>query len=163
MFLCVAGWFMPISGEDYFMSILFVFPALSCVAGVIFYIFSWRSVDVKIGPEFIVIGRRRYARDGVSEFRGELPRKIAKRLDTHGAITQRQANEKEVVMQYGERTIPIARFRARDIEKARALIMRLQTWHEGFNRLRRRSDIETHPAAPEAAGADEFGPAPRIR
>ena len=87
MFLCVAGWFMPISGEEYFMSILFVFPALSCVAGIIFYIFSWRSVDVKIGPEFIVIGGRRYARDGVSGFRGDArPDIVAYRLSRPGCV-----------------------------------------------------------------------------
>jgi len=161
------GWFVPLvlldGGANLSAVLLVSGIVLAVVWGGLYMLIAGvfrPAVNVKMFPDVIQVGGRRYARDDVAEFRTELPRKVAKHYDKHGTMTPQQSQQKEVVMQYGERTVPIAIFRGRDIDKARALVMRLQAWHEGFNKLRKRDATEHAPAR---SHADEFGPAPDVR
>jgi hypothetical protein len=64
----------------------------------------------------------------------------------------------EVVMQYGEKRVVLAEMRSKDLEKAKALVIRIQNWHESF-------DSETAKAwANGTHGAErEFEPEPDVR
>ncbi|MGH6922872.1 MAG: hypothetical protein ACRED5_03790 [Propylenella sp.] len=147
--------------DDYYASTMVLWLIVPPITAFIAFVWWRPAVNVTIGPESVVIGGKTYSRDVDIQFRTDRhPRAIAA-LDRGRQPRPEYAQAMQVVMQYGERSVPIAMFRGRDIEMARALIIRLQAWHEGFNRLRRQP--ETEQPATTASDRDEFGPAPPIR
>ena len=71
--------------------------------------------------------------------------------------TYRQAVE--VVMQYGEKRVAIAELPETDMERAKALVIRLQTMTDGMEEAARR--MAKGQMTPPA-DASEFGPAPNV-
>ena len=132
-----------------------------------------REVDVKILAQKIQIkkGRRyrTYSRNVPIEFRVEQHHKaVQEELEEmkRGKAGNRWYREAiEVVMQYGEKRIPIAEMRMVDLEKAKALVIRLQSWCESFDQaLKRMADGQISPAGEmETVSGGDFGPAPDIR
>lgn len=131
-----------------------------------------KSVDVKIYPDRIAVrqglGYKNYSRQHPIEFRAE----------DHEKAVQEQANAirtgndsfrvfreaLQVVMQYGEKRIPLAELRLKDLEKAKALVIRLQNVCNTLDdAVRRMAAGQVKPAGEEPATAGDFGPAPPIR
>lgn len=132
-----------------------------------------RDVDVKVLAEHIQIkkGRRyrTYSRNVPIEFRVEQHHKAAKEEmeeQKRGKPGNRWYREAiEVVMQYGEKRIPIAEMHMLDLEKAKALVIRLQSWCESFDQaVKRMADGQISPAGEMGAvSGGDFGPTPDIR
>lgn len=132
-----------------------------------------REVDVKILAQHIQIkkgrGYRTFSRNVPIEFRVEQHHKAA-REEMNEQKTGKPGNRWyreaiEVVMQYGEKRIQIAEMRMVDLEKAKALVMRLQSWCESFDQaVKRMADGQISLAGEmEGVSGGDFGPAPDIR
>lgn len=114
-----------------------------------------RRLNIRIRPDVISINGKRYALDGIREFRVE-PHERA--YESNPGLYERAL---EVVMQYGEKRISIAEMRHQEKEKAVALGLRLQEWVEKFEQMM--SHVR-QPATQEAAPVrGDFGPEPDIR
>ncbi|MBU1210920.1 MAG: hypothetical protein KJ587_06570 [Alphaproteobacteria bacterium] len=100
--------------------------ALSPVTFLIFAAMFRRNLDIKIYKDRIVLpktfGSRNFSRQMPIEFRVEHHSRAA--TETGRFMTYR--NALEVVMQYGENRIAIAEMPYRDLERAKALVIRLQ-------------------------------------
>ena len=133
-----------------------------------------KEVDVRILPEHIQIkkwrGYRTFSRNVPIEFRVEQHHKAAweeMREQKRGKAGNRWYREAiEVVMQYGEKRISIAEMRMVDLEKAKALVIRLQCWCESFDQaVKGLADgkIKTAGENVGTVSGGDFGPAPDIR
>lgn len=128
--------------------------AFAFVALLFFWWVMKKNLNVKISPTEIRVNGKRYDRQQSIEFRAG---------NHHKALRHNPgiyATAIEVVMQYGERRIPIAEMRLRDKHKAVALVVRLQNWCDSFDEAMRQAQAMKQDMAP-AAG--EFGPAPDVR
>lgn len=144
-----------------------------------FWVWRWvmslirRKVDVKILPQHIQIkrwhGYRTFSRDVPLEFRVEqhhkAPNEEAQEIKAGKPRNRWYREAIEVVMQYGEKRIPIAEMRMIDMEKSRALVIRLQSWCENFDQAVKRMEAgQIKPAGEEQVISEgDFGPAPDIR
>lgn len=134
-------------------------PAGALAFGFVAFLFFWwvvkRRLHVKISPTEIRVKGKRYRRDMPIEFSVAQHRKSLR--NNPGVY----ATAIEVVMQYGERRIPIAEMRLEDQEKAVALVVRLQNWCDSFDEA-----MALHARAMKqgtATPAGDFGPAPDVR
>lgn len=163
----VLAWFLvPGSGGDFWFDFIMIgFFGGGMAFWVVYalaYLFQRKNLDLVIGPESIKIDGRHYDLKAVSEFRAERHRKAVETWEKHGTQSKQYGQALEVLMQYGERVVPIAEFRGRDQDKARALVIKLQNWCDGFKSLRKKEEgVPGTKGAP--AGGGEFGPAPPIR
>ncbi len=160
-----------------FIAVFFTIPVYGLIGALVVrpvLMLIPRGVDVRILPKHIQIkkGRkyRTYSRAVPLEFRVEQHHKAAKeelKEQKAGKPQDRWYREAiEVVMQYGEKRIPIAEMRMLDMEKAKALVIRLQSWCESFDQaMARMADGQIKPASEEVGVVSEgdFGPAPDIR
>jgi hypothetical protein len=119
-----------------------------------------RRLDIRIYPDKIRLpsgfGYKNYARAAPIEFR----------VDHHMKGIQkphltRFREAVEVVMQYGDRRIPLADFPMTELETANTLVLRLQAVCYSFDAAMEMAGRGKPGAA--HAGAGEFGPAPDIR
>jgi len=122
-----------------------------------------RTLDVRILPDVIRVKGKRYDRDAVRGFRMERHHKA-----TQEARRERQRRKRsestyrealEVVMDYGEKRIPIAAMPDRDERKAEALMYRLQDVTENLEMIVSGEEPELRDARP----SDAFGKTPDIR
>ncbi len=119
-----------------------------------------KNVDVKIYPDRIALpgwfGYKNYSRAMPIEFRIEQHHKALAETGQYRIF--RAAIE--AVMQYGEKRIPLAEMPEKDMELARALIIRLQNvCHSVDAAMKMGANSRTARRAP----AGDFGPAPDIR
>lgn len=156
-------------------------PALGAIIASIVAYYAFRpvlydtfgkNVDVKIYPDRIALrqgfGYKNYSRQYPIEFRAE----------DHEKAVQEQANAirtgndsfrvfreaLQVVMQYGEKRIPLAEMRLSDLEKAKALVIRLQNVCNSLDEaVRHMADGKVRPAGEERATVGDFGASPPIR
>ncbi|MFM9850235.1 MAG: hypothetical protein ACKVP3_24145 [Hyphomicrobiaceae bacterium] len=128
-----------------------------------------KKVDVKISPDQIQVrqgfGYKKYDRSEPIEFKIERHQKALEeyqreqRRGRKMADTYRQAIE--VVMQYGEKRIAIAELPETEMERAKALVIRLQTIANSIDEAVRR--MAKGQIGPAAANTGDFGPAPEMR
>lgn len=135
-----------------------------------FLVSAWgKNVDVKIYPDKIQVrdGRyKSYDRSMPIEFRVEEHQKglqeRAKEIKHNRNFPRVYREAIEVVMQYGEKRVPIAELPLKEIEKGKALVIRLQNiceqWDEAARRL-----AEGQMRAASPAPVSDFGTAPPIR
>lgn len=150
-------------------SILFIAPAIPFAGAYgiallvpIVWFSRWiarKPLDVRIGRDEIRIKGKRYARvPDVIEF-GVTDHERAFH-DNPGLYS----NALEVVMQYGEKRVPIAAMRLKDKQKAAALAYRLQRWSKDFEKIM--ASYQQQKPVSETIGRsseDDFGPAPDVR
>ena len=127
-----------------------------------------RSVDLKVYPDRIAVrqgfGYKTYSRDYPIEFRVERHEKAvqeesnAMRTGNNSFRVFREALQ--VVMQYGEKRVPLAELRVKDIEQAKALLIRLQNVCESLDQARQQISEEY---VRSTQTLEVFGPAPPIR
>ncbi len=115
-----------------------------------------KKLDVRIGPEIIRVGGKRYDRSAQPEFR----------VDHHHRAFLPDSDDLyrhalEVVMQYGEKRIAIAEMRMKERPKAEALALRLQVWCRDFDRAMAQAQKDAGPDTEPAKG--DFGPEPDVR
>lgn len=132
-----------------------------------------KNVDVKVLPERIEVkglfGYKHYPRTVPIEFRVDRHHKAMQEEAQEMKAGERQSRTYreavEVVMQYGERRVVLAAMREKDMEKAKALVIRLQSWCEGFDQAVKRVDAgQISPVGEEqVVSGGDFGPAPDIR
>lgn len=123
-----------------------------------------KKLNLKMYPDRIEIpgrwGVKRYSRAEPIEFRVDDHQKAIKEQIYYPQYSTYR-NALEVIMQYGEKRIPIAEMHIKELEKARALVIRLQNicdqFDEALNRLLQGQMSEAEPAR------GDFGPAPDIR
>lgn len=127
-------------------------------AGLIAFVLFAKRLDVKIYADRIVlpglIGTRKYSRSMPIEFRVEQHQRAM--YEKGATTTYRTALE--VVMQYGEKRVPIAAMPQNRIELARALVIRLQNVCDGIDMARSAVGRKD-----EREAVTDFGPAPEIR
>ena len=95
---------------------------------------SGKNVDVKLFKDRIELRNgfsyKKYSRDVPMELRIEPHHKgaleTAKEISRGRRMKVRYRNAIEVVMQYGEKRVPLAEFESQDIEKAKAVLFRIQ-------------------------------------
>jgi hypothetical protein len=120
-----------------------------------------RDLNIRMGPDAIQIEGRRFPRDAPYNFAMEEHEKAyadeLQRRRGYEANTYREAVQ--VVMRYGERRIPIAGFRRKDIRKAEALLIRLQLLDKAFER----GPAPNVQVTGGTGDRDEFGPAKPVR
>jgi len=117
-----------------------------------------KKLRIRIDDDTVRLGGKRYQRN---------PDLIEFRVDRHQRAFRDNPGEYrtalEVVMQYGERRIPVAEMRQKDSELAVALQHRLHGWCHGFEKIMASYEAaDATPVRPEAT-AGEFGPAPDVR
>ncbi len=126
-----------------------------------------KKVDVKITPDKILVrggwGYKAYDRSMPIEFKIERHQKAlaeyqrAQSRGRNGPQTYREAVE--VVMQYNEKRVAIAELPETEIEKAKALVIRLQTIADSIDEaVRRMAKGQMVPGGAKS----EFGTAPEI-
>jgi hypothetical protein len=148
------------------------FPPL-LLAGLLWAFYSlWKStmtnmfgkkVDVRMFPDKIEVRNgffyKKYSRAVPMELRIEQHHKglleTAKEIKTGRRQKVLYRNAIEVVMQYGEVRVSMAEFEAKDIERAKALLFRMQT-------AMQRIDFALQEAEKMAKQENEFGPGPSL-
>lgn len=135
------------------------------------YPFIWRSImirtigrnlNVTVLPDIIQVKRKRYDRSEVRGFRIERHHKAreearqAQRNPGRVQPVYRQAVE--VVMDYGEKRIPIAAMPDKDEHQAEALLYRLQNTFENLDSI-----VGDGNDGGDDGGGDAFGKPPDIR
>lgn len=122
-----------------------------------------RNLDVRILPDVIRVKRKRYDRSAVRGFRMERHHKAvkeARRERQRGKRSETTYREAlEVVMDYGEKRIPIAAMPDKDERKAEALMYRLQNAVENLESIVTGEEFEVGGTGP----GDAFGKPPDIR
>lgn len=122
------------------------------------------NVDVRVFPDTIQMGGKTYSRQMPIEFRVEQHQKGLKEQLRENKTGKRKPrtyrDALEVVMQYGEKRVPIAALPLKDIALAHALVIRLQNVCNSLDEIVRR--FAAGQVAP-AQGSGEFGPAPEVR
>jgi len=142
---------------------MIVVAALGTIAGgvaaalIAFRLFAKR-LNLKVYANRIVlpgwIGPRKYSRDMPMEFRIEQHR----RAMYEKGVNRTYRDALEVVMQYGEKRVPIAAMPQDRIELARALVIRLQNICDSIDMAKSMGG--------SSSGREmiaDFGPAPHIR
>lgn len=118
-----------------------------------------RKLDVKITREAIEIDGKRYARAVRHQYAIEEHEKAVAETEAarrgYGRPIYREAMQ--VVMRYGERRVPIADLRRADLEKAQALLVRLQDLDRGLEKILGMAE------APRSEERDAFGKVKPIR
>jgi hypothetical protein len=113
-------------------------------------------------------GGKTYSRMQPIEFRVE-PHQKGMQEEQREARTGQRASRIyreaiEVVMQYGEKRVVLAEMLQKDLEKAKALVIRLQGTCAKFDRmLAHMADEMNLPASGGAANGGEFGPEWEVR
>lgn len=138
---------------------------------------SWKSiwtgwagkkVDVKITPDQIQVrqgyGYKNYDRKERIEFKVERHQKALaeyqRAVERNRKMPEIYRQAVEVVMQYGEKRVAIAELPETDMERAKALVIRLQTIADSLDEaVRRMAKGQIAPAGSQS----EFGPAPEMR
>ena len=121
-----------------------------------------KKVDFKMFADKIEVRNgfwyKKYSRAVPMEFRIEPHHKgaweTAKEIRLGRRVKVRYRNAIEVVMQYGEKRVPVAEFEATDIERAKALLFRIQTAVVKMNYAMQETA--------KAAERGEFGPEPNV-
>lgn len=128
-----------------------------------------KKIDIKVYGDKLQVrhgfGYKNYSRSLPLEFRIEEHQKsIEDQLKQRSRRTYREAIE--VVMQYGEKRVPLADMSLKHVEKAKAIVIRLQNVCAAYDQAVQQQMAQQQmgqfmtPAAP--AGGD-FGVAPPIR
>lgn len=128
-----------------------------------------KNVDVKISPELIQVkqgfGYKNYSTDERIEFGVEKHMKGFEEEHREQSTQQRQSRTYrqavEVVMWYGEKRVVIAEMIENEVEKANALVLRLQQTCMNFDRMKEM--MQPGQAVPEEQPMGDFGPAPDVR
>lgn len=134
-----------------FLGILGAVAGAMLTACVMYVLFA-RRLDITVYPDRITVAssfsKRNYSRMMPIEFR----------ISQHQKATRRVYRDAiEVVMQYGEVRVPLAEMTQQHIERAQALVIRLQNLCEGM-------DVMSSMAGDTAGKArSDFGPVPDIR
>ncbi len=115
-------------------------------------------LDVRITEDAIQLGRKRFKRYPQLQFSHDRHHKAIKEAQQNSGRTYREALE--VIMHYGEKRIVIAEMLETDMEKADALVMRLQNLCDGMD-SRAASRVRDQTERPLAAPGD-FGPEPDV-
>jgi hypothetical protein len=125
-----------------------------------------KNVDVKIYPDRIAVrqrfGYKNYSRSVPIEVRvAQHHKSIDEEVRAaRGQNTPRIYREAvEVVLQYGEKRVPLAAMGIKDIEKANALVIRVQNACHDLDEAMAKLSAEQG----EARTPGDFGPAPDIR
>jgi hypothetical protein len=129
------------------------------VAGFFSHIGRQRRLWVKMSRDVIETNGRRYARGAPHQFAIERHEKARQEAqgDRSGKGSHIYRDAVQVVMRYGERRVPIAEFKEKDIRKAEALLVRLQTVDQTMDQA-----LDARPATAHAE-RDEFGPRKALR
>jgi len=164
--LTAIAWFViqPFDLKSWVTFILvFVFgiQLIGWLAVVLLYFFRRKNLDIKIGAEAIDIDGHHYARNGIVQFHLAQHHKAVEWEEKTGRNSQEYGKAVEVIMQYGERGIPIAAIRGRDMEMAHALVLRLQNICSQFDKVV--AGMGEKETAPKEAVGGDFGPAPDVR
>jgi hypothetical protein len=132
-----------------------------------------KNVDVKIYPDKIQVRDgyryRSYSREMPIEFRVEEHHKgleeRAKEIKYNKRVKPVYREAIEAVMQYGEKRVPLAELPVKEIEKGKALVIRLQNMCATLDdAVRRMAAGQIKPAGePAPTGPGDFGPAPKVR
>lgn len=130
-----------------------------------------KNVDVKVYPDRIAVrqglGYKNYSRQHPIEFRAEDHEKAveeqANAIRTGNDSFRVYREAVQVVMQYGEKRIPLAEVRLKDLEKAKALVIRMQNVCASIDEALRHMAAGQVRAATESEPVGDFGPAPNIR
>jgi hypothetical protein len=143
--------------------VLLVFPITLPAAFFATHRLFRSNLDVKVFPDSIVINGKTYEMQPHLEFRLSQHSKAAQEEAAEIRSNQRKPrtyrNAVEVVMQYGERRVVIVELDMKDMERAHALVLRLQGITE--NLAQAVAEFKAGRAAP--AAASEFGRAPDLR
>jgi hypothetical protein len=123
------------------------------------------NLNIKIFPDMIEANHRQYTRSEPIEFRVERHHKateeVAREQNTGQRTSSTFRQAIEVVMQYGEKRVVLAEMREKDLEMAKALVIRAQNICNQFDKaIAGMTDKETAPK--ESVGGD-FGPEPNVR
>lgn len=124
-----------------------------------------KKVDVKVFADMIQVRSKRsyknYSRAVPIEFRIEPHHRgleeRAKEEQLGRKVKGLYRNAIEVVMQYGEKRIPLAEFNTVDVEFAKAVVFRLQHATMKFTQLKQAANFLQRPA-----NSGDFGPRPQI-
>ena len=127
---------------------------------------SGKNVDVKLFKDRIELRNgfsyKKYSRAVPTELRIEPHHKgaleTAKEISRGRRMKVRYRNAIEVVMQYGEKRVPLAEFESQDIEKAKAVLFRIQSAQKEIDEA---ESWETFKKWRQQAES-EFGPAPNV-
>lgn len=127
-----------------------------------------KKVDVKILPDKIQVrhgfGYKNYDRNEKIEFKVERHQKAfaeyQKAAEGNRKIPEIYRQAVEVVMQYGEKRVAIAELPETDIEKAKALVIRMGTIADSLDEAVRRMNAGQMVAPGEKS---DFGPEPQMR
>lgn len=128
-------------------------------------------MDVKVYPDRIAVrqglGYKNYSRQHPIEFRAEDHEKAieeqANAIRTGNDSFRVYREAVQVVMQYGEKRIPLAELRLKDLEKAKALVIRMQNVCASLDEAIRRMTAGQVRPSTEDEPLGDFGPAPDIR
>lgn len=168
-----AGYFMWDAGDTAVslarMLILLLFVGPLCLPS--YYFLLRRNVDVKVMPKTIQVkgplGYKTYSRDYPIEFRVDHHRKAAaeeaKEIEQNKKKPQIYRKAIEVVMQYGEQRITLTEMRLKDIEKAKALVIRLQNSCHSLDATMARTTVGQTSTYTPSMPTSDFGRAPDIR
>lgn len=152
-------------------------PPLIIVALMWVFYSSWKSmatswwgkkVDVKVLPDKIQVrqgwGYKSYDRNEKIEFKVERHQKALaeyqKAVERNRKMPEIYRQAVEVVMQYGEKRVAIAELPETEMERAKALVIRLGTMADSLDEAVRRMNAGQMVAPGEKS---EFGPAPQMR
>ncbi len=143
--------------------LVFVFgiQPIGYVALAFLYFVRRKNLDIKVGADAIEIDGHRYDRDGILQFHIAQHRKAVEWEEKTGRFSQDYGKAVEVIMQYGERGIVIAANRGRDMEKAHALVLRLQNIFSQFDKAV--AGMTEKEIPPKETVAGDFGPEPDVR
>ena len=116
-----------------------------------------KNLKISMDEDVIRVNGRKYDRKIPIEFRVDHHHKAERDKQFRDAL--------EVIMQYGEKRIVVAEMRGKDVEKAKALALRLQAWNHSFAKImasHQEGHGFTQMANPVEAKKDDFGAPPDV-